>query len=152
MQWPARLWQRLRAFGMPSLLLVMVAVVHYGGDPIGGLYADLGDPGRALRAANAWASVMRAVEASLLYLAVWWLFPWKPIVARLAAATACAWGVFESASIAICRLHFDMTHPPPSPPLYRGMCDAATGFPVYMLTVCAVLLVAIIPRTKGPAT
>jgi hypothetical protein len=126
--------------GLPSLLLVVVIVTHYGYDLIASFYPD------ALASAKAWASVLRAVEAVALYFIVLALAPVKPWIVRKAVACACAWGAFESAQIAVCRLAFPMNRPPPEVSQYTGLCDKVTGLPVYMLTVSLVLLVAVLRK------
>ena len=131
-----------RAFGLPSLLLVLVVLTHYSYDLIAGFYAN------QLAAAKAWHSVLRAFEATLLYLVVWSLVPQKPTAVRYAAAAACSWGAFESVQIAACRLQYPMDRPPPDTALYTGLCDAATGLPIYMMTVFVVLLIAVLRKRE----
>ena|SRR5882672_8088738 len=135
-------WLRERrvAFGLPSLLLVLVVITHYSYDLIGGFYPD------SLAAAKAWHSVLRAGEATMLYLIVWSLMPRRPMSVYFATTAACAWGVFESMQIAGCRLVFPMDRPPPVTALYTGLCDQAAGWPVYMFTVSVVLLVAVLRK------
>lgn len=136
-----------RSFGLPSLLLVIVAVTHIGYEPISGLYAD------QAAAARSWASVLRAFpEATLLYMAVWTLIPWQPISVRYAGSLVCAWGALESFQIAACRLQFPMGAVPPSVKPYTGLCDVVTGWPIYMLTICVVLLVTFLTKPKKKAT
>lgn len=130
--------------GLPTLLLVMVVVTHYGYDIVGGLYE-----GREIPAATAWHGVFRAFEAVLLYLIVWSLVPWRPVVVRYGCALVCAWGALESLQIAVCRLQFPMDRKPPPTELYTGMCDVVTGWPVYMLTVLLVLVISTLTRVKG---
>lgn len=138
-----RAWLLVRSFGLPSLLLLIVAVTHIAPDLIGNLYAE---PNQ-VRAATAWHSVLRAFpEATLLYLLVWLLIPWRPIVLRLAASLVCAWGASESFMLAGCRLQFPMDRPPPKTELYTGLCDVATGWPVYMVTIGVVLIVSLLRR------
>jgi hypothetical protein len=129
------------AFGLPSLLLVLVVTTHYGYALIANAYAD------PLVASKSWHSVLRAVESTVLYLAVWSLTPREPVGVRCATAIACIWGAAESAQIAGCRLAFPMGQPPPGVSLYTGLCDTATGLPIYMLTVSIVLLVAVLRKT-----
>jgi hypothetical protein len=128
------------AFGLPSLLLVVVVVSHMGYMPIGELYAN------PLAAAKAWQYVLRGIEGVVLYLVVWSLTPWTPVVMRYAVSLVCAWGALESFQIAACRLALPMDRPPPKTPLYTGLCDLVTGWPIYLLTTLAVLAVALIPR------
>lgn len=131
-----------QAFGLPSLLLVVVALAHVGYDPIGSLY----EHPRA--AAIAWHSVLRAIEATALYLVVWSLTPWTPAVVRYGVSAACAWGALESAQIAACRLALPMDRPPPKVPLYTGLCDVVTGWPIYLLTALVVLAIAVLAPTR----
>ncbi len=130
------------AFGLPSLLLVVVAVTHVGYDPISTLYEH------PLAAAKAWHSVLRAIESLVLYLVVWSLTPWAPVKVRYAVSLVCAWGALESLQIAACRLALPMDRPPPNVPPGSGMCDLVTGWPIYLLTTLAVLAVAILPKQK----
>lgn len=125
--------------GLPSLLLVLVVITHYSYALIAGFYPDV------LAASKSWHSVLRAVEAAVLYFAVWALVPSKPAVTRYAAGLACAWGAFESMQIAACRLAFPMDRPPPDAGAYAGLCDKLTGLPVYMATIMVVLFIAV-PR------
>lgn len=125
---------------LPSILLLIVVITHMSYDPIGSLYPD------ALRAATAWHHVLRGFESMMLYLIVWLLLPWKPIAARYAGSAICAWGALESFQIAACRLQFPMGVPPPKTELYTGLCDAVTGWPIYMLTISSVLLVSCFAR------
>ncbi len=144
-------WRRAReTFGLASLLLIIVLVTHMGYQPIGDLYTD------PVRAGKAWHHVLRAFpEATLLYMLVWLLTPWKPLARRYGVSMACAWGIFESFEIAACRLQFPVSQPPPSIKPYIGLCDIATGKPVYMLTVGAVIAIAALitfltrPRENG---
>jgi hypothetical protein len=136
----------MRKAFLPSLLLVLVVITHYSYDLIASFYAN------QLAAAKAWHSVLRAVESTVLYLAVWSLVPLKPAAIRYAAALACTWGAAESAQIAACRVLYPMDRPPPDTPLYSGLCDKATGLPLYMMVITAILLVAVLRKTNGSAT
>jgi hypothetical protein len=142
-----RLVRGARAFGLPSLLLLIVAVTHMSYDLIGSFYPD-----PAIAARN-WAHVLRAFpEATLLYLLVWLLTPWEPVIVRYAASAVCAWGALESFQIAACRLQFPMGKYAPNVKPFTGLCDVATGWPIYMLTVGAVPLVLLFvmkPRKKA---
>jgi len=126
---------------LPSLLLVLVVAVHYGYALIADFYPDM------LPAAKAWASVLRALEAATLYLVVWRLVPLKPATARLAVGAACAWGAIESMQIAVCRLAYPMDRPPPEVGQFAGLCDKVTGWPIYMITITIVILVAVLRKS-----
>lgn len=134
--------RQIQAYLLPALLLVMVAITHLGYDLIGSFYTD------PARAATAWHHVLRAFpEATWLYLIVWLLLPWQPVPARIAGSAACAWGAIESFQIAACRLQFPMGVPPPRTPLYGGLCEIATGWPIYMTTLVIVLTVCLLSRS-----
>ena len=138
--------RRLRACGLPSLLLAMVVISHYGYYLIASFYPEP----QQLAVARAWAYVLRAFEAVILYTAVLAL---APAVMRSALAVACGWGIFESAQVIACRMQYPMDRVPPTVTLYAGLCDRVTGLPVYMLTVFAVLLVLSLRKsTDGPAS
>lgn len=138
-----RLWNAIKPFWLASLLLLIVAITHIGPDNIGSFYDN------PVRAASAWHSVLRAFpESTLLYLLVWLLTPWKPVSVRYAVSAVCAWGGVESFQIAACRLQYPMNQPPPKTELYTGLCDVVTGWPVYMLTIGAVLLVVFLTRPR----
>ncbi len=136
-----KLLAAIKSFGLPSLLLLIVAITHTSYDLIGELYAN------PTRAATSWHHVLRAFpEATLLYLIVWSLIPWKPISVRIAGSLACAWGALESFQIAACRVTYPMDQPPPKTALYTGLCDVVTGWPIYMLTITVVLLISLLTR------
>jgi len=136
-----RVWAAVKSFGLPSLLLVIVAITHTSYDLIGSFYEN------PVRAATAWHHVLRAFpEATLLYLIVWSLIPWKPIGVRVAGSLICAGGALESFQIAACRVVYPMDQPPPKTALYTGLCDVVSGWPIYMLTVVVVLLVSLLTR------
>lgn len=122
------------------MLLILVVAVHYGYALIADFYPDM------LSAAKSWASVLRAIEATALYLTVWHLVPLKSTATRLAAGAACAWGAVESMQIAVCRLAYPMDRPPPEVGQFAGLCDRVTGWPVYMITITVVLLVAVLRK------
>lgn len=128
---------------LSSILLALVATTHYAPALLGSLYAD------QAAATRAWFYILRGVEGCVLYLAVWWLAPHRPIYARYGVALACAWGAIEEAETAVCRLAVGIERKA-EVPLFSGLCDQWLGAPVYVLTLVAVLLVlsAIVGREK----
>ena len=139
-------WVRRQAvaFGLASLLLVIVVAAHYLPDNIAATYAvDV-----QTKAANAWTKVFGHGETMMLWLIVWSFVPFRPVSARLACAVVGAWGAAETLSAVACRLQFDMTRPPPDPSLYKGLCDTVTGLPVYMGTMVLVLLIFALNYTR----
>ncbi len=132
-----------RDYGIPSCLLILVAIVHIGSAHIASsLY-----PGSALARRNV-ESVLRAFEAMMLYLAVWTGMPWKPVARRIATSLICAWGAFESFQIGACRLFFPLDQSAPFVPEGKGLCDLVTGWPIYQLTLCAILLICCLREAK----
>lgn len=128
-------------FGLPSLLILLVGITHIGYDVLASFYPEYP------RASAAWFYILRGVEGTILYCIVWALTPWRPAHVRLAVSVACAWGALEEFQTAACRfaLGFDKV---PTPGPYQGLCDVATGWPVYALTLMAVLLVFASKYTK----
>lgn len=122
---------------LPSLLLVLVVATHYGPDLLASYYPD---PGAASRA---WFYVARGVEGAALFMAVWWLSCRAAAgqAVRCGIALACAWGALEEAQTAACRLAIGIDRRA-DPGLFAGLCDFATGHPVYMLTISTALVVA----------
>lgn len=120
------------------MLLIVVATAHLGYDPISSLYEH------PLAAAKAWHSVLRALESTVLYLTVWALTPWKPLLLRYGVSAVCAWGALESFQIAACRLALPMDRPPPNVPNGASVCDAVTGWPIYFFTAAVILLLAVL--------
>lgn len=137
------LWAELtfKSLALPSILLAMLALAHIAPDVIGSFYPkDV-----QVRAATTWQFVLRAFESTLLYLIVWLLTPWRPVVPRIAVSAVCAWAATESFMIAACRLQFPMDRPAPKTELYTGLCDKATGLPIYMLTIAILLVMLVVP-------
>ncbi len=107
--------------------------MHLGYGPISDLYVD------SERAARNAHSVLRAFEATALYLIVWALVPWKPLKVRYAASLLCACGALLSFQIGACRLAFPLDKPSPPVADGQGLCDLATGLPVYKMTLGAIM-------------
>lgn len=132
--------------GLPSLLLVIVVLTHYGGDLLATMYLD------QAAASRAWFYVLRGLEGGLLFLIVWSLTPVQPLAVRYGASLACAWGALEEFQTAACRLAIGIDQTAESG-LFRGLCDVVTGWPVYMLTITSALLVAALRfQRQGPGS
>lgn len=119
--------------GLPSLLLVLVAVTHYGPPFLAGLYPD---PDSVVRA---WFYILRGIEGALLFCVVWALAPHTPTFMRYGVALTCAWGALEEAQTAICRAAIGIEKKA-QVGLFEGLCDVATGWPIYMTVVSLVLV------------
>ena len=92
----------------------------------------------------AWAYVCYGLEACILWLALASAIHALPISTQIELMTArsiCAWGAFEAAQRPVCRLAFPMDHPPQLAP-GQGLCEAATGLPMTVVTILAALLLA----------
>lgn len=120
---------------VPSLLLVMVAVTHYGYQPLADFYADTDKAARAI------FYVLRGIEGCALYALVWWLAPKSGAGFRVGLAIACAWGMLESAQTSVCRIAAGIGQSV-APPAYHGLCDVVTGLPIYGMTALVALVVA----------
>lgn len=114
-------------------LLALVAVVHYGYDPLAQLYAD---PDKAARAIF---YVLRGCESAALYGLLWAYAP-----RSLPVMAACLWGALESSQTALCRLSLGIGGNTPTPGPYSGLCDVAAGWPVSGLTAFIALVCAAI--------
>lgn len=118
-------------------LLFVVAVVHYGYEPI----ASLLYPDQAERAARAVFYVARGFEGAVLYGLLWACAP-----RRLPVMAACLWGAVESAQTALCRIALGLGGPTPAPGPYGGLCDLATDWPISGLTAVVALVCISIVR------
>lgn len=126
--------KRAVKYGLPSLLLILVASTHIGYDVIASFYPD------HVKAAKAWFYILRGFEGTFLYLIVWALTPWKPISVRLATSLVCAWGAAEELQTAIWRLGYGIENFP-EPSAFKGLGEMVTGWPIYMLSLLAVLVI-----------
>lgn len=122
------------SLGLGSLLLVLIVTTHYAPALLGSLYAD---PPAATRA---WFYVLRGIEGCVLFAAVWAREPYYPAHIRYGVALACTWGMFEEAETAVCRLAVGIERKA-EVPLFAGLCDAVTGYPIYMLTLVGLMVV-----------
>lgn len=121
---------------------MLVITTHLGYDVLASFYKDYA------RASAGWFYVLRGVEGTVLYLIVWSLTPWNPKHVRLAVSAACAWGALEEFQTAACRLSLGFTKVPEPGP-FHGLCDLVTGWPIYMLTLLAVLLIFALQNRKN---
>jgi hypothetical protein len=123
-----------------SALLALVALVHYGYDPLAAyLYPGVENAPRAL------FYVLRGFEGAVLWLAVLVLArkSWPLVV-------ACVWGFFEGAQTAVCRLALGIGSKPETPSPYSGLCELVSGMPVVAISaVVALVAVAIIQEKQN---
>lgn len=104
--------------------------MHYGTDIIAGFYEH--QP----QAAKAWGYVGQQIEAMLAFLTILLLSPQLAIIGL--------WGFVERGENAVCRLAFPMGAPPPKTEPMQGLCDVATGLPVYSISLSILLVATII--------
>lgn len=117
---------------LASLLLALVVMTHYAPAILGSLYADAG------AATRAWFYVLRGIEGAALFGLVWALAPRKPAHVRYGIALACAWGMLEESQTAVCRLAVGIERRV-TVPIFGGLCDVATGWPVVVITLLLVM-------------
>lgn len=124
------------------LLAATVFGRHYGVDWVALGYAD---PERARRVLF---YIAGGLQGAVLFALLWWLLPrgW-PRVARAGGAVVCAWGAVEEGQVAWCRLALGV-EAAPAAPMWRGLCDVATGFPVSTLTLAAPLALLLLWMTN----
>ena len=127
---------------LSSLLLVLVLGTHYAPDVLADFYSD---PPRAVRALF---YVARGIEGAALFAIVWALAPRKPLGAYIGVTLACCWGVIEEAQTAACRLSIGIENTA-SASRFSGLCDAATGLPIYALTMFGALALAAFAQEAG---
>jgi hypothetical protein len=127
--------------GLPYLLLTLVTVRHYGADFLALLYEHPEAARRAL------FYVLGGIEGAVLFAVVWSLCPRRPQWLRLSVAMTCAWGFLEESQVAVCRLARGIEQPA-SAPMWQGICDSFTGWPVTIGTLLLVLVVAIMWRPE----
>jgi hypothetical protein len=128
--------------GLPFLLLITVAVRHAGADFLAQLYPD------PLLARKAIFYVLGGMQGVLLYAVVWSLTPFKPHHVRIGVSLACTWGILEEFEVAACRIAHGIGSTA-SAPMWQGLCDSITGWPVTIITLVLVLIVTAARRGKG---
>lgn len=121
---------------LPVALLLLVAVVHLGYDPIAALLAGDSTTDRA-QLARAVYYVLRGFEGAAVWACLYCISP-----RSLPWLVACAWGATENAQAAVCRLALGLGGVPPAPGPFRGLCDIASGVDVSAMTAIAVLVAA----------
>ena len=117
------------------MLLISVAIAFYWYDPIASMYQDKDTAARNI------GYVFSGLLKALLFCTVWALTPWSPLSVRLGVSLVCGWGAWESLLESACMMAIGIQNEPPTTGLYRGLCDVATGIPIYMPTLLMVVLV-----------
>ena len=106
------------------LLLIVVALTHYGYQPIASLW-----PGDV---AGAVFYILRGLEGAVLF----GLLILRPVKSWQLAIVA-AWGFVEEAQTAVCRIGMGVMYTPNVEP-YQGLC----GWPAYSIGVIAMAAMA----------
>ena len=118
-----------------ALLLLAVAVTHYGVDVICALFPSLEHASRGLFYA------MRGVEGLIAFLVIGYIRP--------ALWAVCLWGAFEEGQTAACRLSYGFGSVPSVSP-WTGLCGEETHLPLYMMgIVIAALLVRKVQNARS---
>lgn len=111
-----------------ALLLLLIAVVHYGIDPICSLVPSLEHSTKAL------FYVLRGLEGVVLFAVIGFMCRvlW-PI---------CAWGALEEGETAVCRLVAGPLDRPPAAVAWSGLCGEASGLPWYSIGLVIAAMLA----------
>jgi hypothetical protein len=119
---------------LAAIILCMVALTHYGYDPLASFYADHGRAGRAIFYA------MRGLEGAAL-------FALAGILSRSSAvALACLWGAVEEGQTAVCRLAAGI-ETVPVVPAFSGLCGADAYW--LGIVIAAVIAVMFLDKIRG---
>ncbi len=122
-------------FGIATLLLAAVALLHYGIDYLATLWPD------PLAARRALFYIGQGLKGCLLWACLAALAPKR--MASVPLLAVCAWGFVEDAMVAGCRIVRGIANIP-TPGLWRGVCDDLTEAPVYLVGPAVGLLAACI--------
>lgn len=123
-----------------SLLLILVAAVHYGTAPIAATFSNPVAVNKAL------FYIAQGVKGCILWLVIAYLLKDKDKdKGKLIypAFAVCSWGAIEDFQVASCRLAKGIESVT-APQLFSGLCDQVTGLPVYFIGMLIGLLVAAI--------
>lgn len=115
-----------------ALLLCVVALVHYGAGFAAQLWPDPGQAHRAL------FYIGQGAKGAILWIVIAWLAPRGR--RGFAIVAVCAWGFFEDAQVAACRLARGIGNVPPSPGLFSGLCEDLTGLPLCAIGIVVAML------------
>lgn len=117
---------------LPGIWFVVLLSTHYGIDALCAVY------GVGPQGTRAWNYVGGQVEMTLAFATMAWLAGRVSWLIPL-----CLWGVIEHTESVVCRLVFPMDKPPPETGDLEGLCDVASGLPIYVTSVW-VLLAAVL--------
>jgi hypothetical protein len=123
---------------LASLLLLAVAVTHYGVDPLCALV-----PGLA-HAAKGLFYVFRGIEGAILFGIIGVI---RPILWPV-----CAWGLVEEGETAVCRFAAGPLGMSPTVTPWAGLCSEATHLPIYMLGIVYLAILATRKAENEPRT
>ncbi len=117
----------------PAALVVLAAGAHLAPLPVSSVLGH---------SQAAWEYVAFGIESAMLWLVV-------GAMSRLLIVQAvAAWGAFEGAQRAACRLALPMDAPPKLP-AGMNLCDVATGLPMSLLSLAfAAVVVLLIDLTR----
>lgn len=112
---------------MQALLLIVIAITHYGYDVICNLFHGLNGLEPQV------FYILRGIEGVALF----------SIIAKIRKSLAifCLWGIFEEGQTSVCQA-LQMIHPVAGKLGYgEGLCDQQTNFPFYMVGVLIMALI-----------
>lgn len=119
---------------LAAILIAVIAITHYGYDPLASLYKDEQAAARAL------FYILRGFEGAALF-GIIGLLARRPLV-----LTICVWGAFEEAQTGVCRLARGIESLQ-SVEIFEGLC----GRPMYTigLMIAAALSVHYLDRRQN---
>lgn len=113
---------------LAALLLLTVAITHYGVDPLCALVPEWAHAAKAL------FYVFRGAEGAILFAVIGVL---RPILWPV-----CAWGLVEEGETAVCRFAAGPLNVPPPAAPWIGLCGEAVHLPIYMLGIVYLAILA----------
>ena len=117
----------VKQHGLAALLLLSVALCHYGYDPLAAYFGGTGYAARNL------FYTLRGLEGAVLFFVV------GALVKRPAVSIVCLWGLLEEGQTAACRVAKGIGQPNKAYETFTGLC----GSSLYTLGLFALGLIAL---------
>lgn len=121
------------AVNLFAILLLIVAITHYGYDPICTVVPFLGHSAKGV------FYILRGFEGAILFAVIWYLRP--------ALWAVCLWGLLEEGETAVCRIAAGFPGVPVAT-AWSGLCGDLTGLPLYMLGIVYAAILVTRERPK----
>lgn len=114
-------------------LLALVALVHYGLEPLSLLWSE---PERVHRALF---YIGQGAKGCALFITIALLAPRR--LSSMPLYAVCAWGLLEDSQVAVCRLALGVENTP-APVQWAGLCSELTSLPLYVVGLLVGLICA----------